>query len=95
MRITKEQVMMTKEQEDSLSLSPDFLNVQDVAIRLGVDSSWVTRLCRTGQMPGSFKVNPSAKNSAWLIPETAVINYQQSKLVEPSVEDSPEPGVRD
>ncbi len=66
---------MTQEMEDRLKLS----NVKVVAERLDVDISWVAYLCRTGQLLGSFKVNPDAKNSPWLIPETAVTLYERNR----------------
>lgn len=56
-----------------------FLTTNELAERWEVDISWIAHLCRNGRLEEAFKVNPKALTSAWLIPMTTVVAFEEEK----------------
>lgn len=55
------------------------LTVDQVAERVGKDSRTVQRWCVRGILEGARKNGPFA-NSPWVVPETAVLDYEKKYL---------------
>ncbi len=57
----------------------DFVSAAQVAKRFDVTSRTIVRWIDEGVFPGAFKVNPSIKNSPYLIPQSSIDEYEQKR----------------
>jgi hypothetical protein len=57
----------------------EFINSSEAARRLSVTSRTITRWVLDGYFPGAFKVNPHAERSPYLIPVSAVEEFERMR----------------
>jgi hypothetical protein len=68
-------------------VSDEYLSTSEAAQRLMVTTRTILHWIDLGFFPGSFKVNPRAKNSPYLIPVSAIENFEQERKEGKSAED--------
>jgi len=53
----------------------NLIRVSEAAKTIGVSASTIRTLINNGIFPGARKIDPSAKNSHWMIPESEIKSY--------------------
>lgn len=48
----------------------EVLTSSQVSARIGLEASWVRRLCEDGRFPGAFKLS-----NRWFVPESGLAEY--------------------
>jgi len=61
--------------EGSVALQ-GYLSTSEAAKRLGVSSKTLLRWIKDGRFPGALQINPYAKNSAFLVPQSALEAFE-------------------
>ena len=72
-------VELTMVAEEVQMAQNGYLTTAEAAERLQTSTRNVTRWIRRGSFPGAFKINPDVENSPFLIPETAVIAFEERR----------------
>lgn len=67
----------------------EFINSSEAAKWLNVSTRTITNWVQKGYFQGAFKINPLARNSPYLIPMSAIEEFEK-KRQEGSVEESDE-----
>lgn len=58
---------------------PKIFNIQQASILLGLGSRTITRLIHDNRFPGAYRQNPYGATSSWLIPESAIIAFEEMR----------------